>query len=143
MAPCNGDCSAFQAADGQWFKIDQAGYTNGQWASDKLIAGTSGFIMPSGSFIDFPPSQCRRQQMDLSYPRWDPLWSIRKSISSRVLPRSTEVTFLPCCRWFATRSLHFILSEHPSTIQAACMHSFQILAHVAATQKIFFVVRST
>jgi hypothetical protein len=38
MASCNGDCSGFTASDGKWFKIDQAGYTNGQWASDKLIA---------------------------------------------------------------------------------------------------------
>jgi len=38
MASCNGDCSSFTASDGKWFKIDQGGYTNGQWASDKLIA---------------------------------------------------------------------------------------------------------
>lgn len=38
MASCNGDCSSFTASDGKWFKIDQAGYTNGQWAATKLIA---------------------------------------------------------------------------------------------------------
>jgi len=38
MASCNGDCSSFTASDGKWFKIDQGGYSNGQWASDKLIA---------------------------------------------------------------------------------------------------------
>lgn len=38
MASCNGDCSSFTASTGKWFKIDQGGYTNGQWASDKLIA---------------------------------------------------------------------------------------------------------
>lgn len=41
MASCNGDCSNFNAADGKWFKIDQGGYNNGQWASDKLIAEKS------------------------------------------------------------------------------------------------------
>ena len=41
MASCNGDCSSFTASNGKWFKIDQGGYTNGQWASDKLIASTS------------------------------------------------------------------------------------------------------
>lgn len=43
MASCNGDCSTFEASNGQWFKIDQGGYTNGQWASAKLIASTSDF----------------------------------------------------------------------------------------------------
>ncbi|KAF9653186.1 glycoside hydrolase, partial [Thelephora ganbajun] len=38
MASCNGDCSNFKATDGKWFKIDEGGYTNGQWASEKLIA---------------------------------------------------------------------------------------------------------
>jgi hypothetical protein len=38
MASCNGDCSTFNSPDGKWFKIDEGGYTNGQWASQKLIA---------------------------------------------------------------------------------------------------------
>ena len=41
MASCHDKCSSFAATDGEWFKIDQAGYINSQWASDKLIAGTS------------------------------------------------------------------------------------------------------
>lgn len=43
MASCNGNCSSFTATDGKWFKIDQGGYTGGQWASDKLIASTLNF----------------------------------------------------------------------------------------------------
>jgi len=38
MASCNGDCSSFTASNGKWFKIDQGGYTNGEWAASKLIA---------------------------------------------------------------------------------------------------------
>jgi hypothetical protein len=54
MTSCNGDCADFKAADGKWFKIDQGGYTNGQWASDKLIAGASDCSRHSESYIDFP-----------------------------------------------------------------------------------------
>ena len=52
MASCNGDCSNFKAADGKWFKIDAAGYTNGKWASQKLIAGTSECYRHSELLID-------------------------------------------------------------------------------------------
>jgi len=38
MASCNGDCSSFTASSGKWFKIDEGGYTNAQWASQRLIA---------------------------------------------------------------------------------------------------------
>ena len=41
MASCNGDCSNFKATDGKWFKIDEGGYADGKWASQKLIAGAS------------------------------------------------------------------------------------------------------
>lgn len=52
MASCNGDCTKFTATDGKWFKIDEGGYTNGQWASQKLIAGASECSMHSGLYID-------------------------------------------------------------------------------------------
>lgn len=37
MADCNGDCKSFQASDAKWFKIEQQGWDNGKWATDKLI----------------------------------------------------------------------------------------------------------
>jgi len=54
MASCNGDCSGFKATDGKWFKIDEGGYTNGQWASDKLIASALDCSRRSKSYTDFP-----------------------------------------------------------------------------------------
>ncbi|KAF9501911.1 hypothetical protein BDN71DRAFT_499033 [Pleurotus eryngii] len=41
MASCNGDCTNFDTSGARWFKIDAAGYDNGQWASAKLIADGS------------------------------------------------------------------------------------------------------
>ncbi|EIW63682.1 uncharacterized protein TRAVEDRAFT_34449 [Trametes versicolor FP-101664 SS1] len=38
MTDCKGDCSTFDASNAKWFKIDAAGYTNGQWAATQLIA---------------------------------------------------------------------------------------------------------
>ncbi|KAJ8454291.1 hypothetical protein ONZ45_g8731 [Pleurotus djamor] len=38
MASCNSDCSQFDVSGARWFKIDAAGYDNGQWASAKLMA---------------------------------------------------------------------------------------------------------
>lgn len=37
MASCNGDCKQFDTSDAQWFKVDEAGYDNGVWASTTLI----------------------------------------------------------------------------------------------------------
>lgn len=54
MASCDGDCSSFTASDGTWFKIDQGGYTNGQWASDELIASTSDCFRHSEQHINIP-----------------------------------------------------------------------------------------
>ena len=124
MASCNGDCSTFQASDGKWFKIDEGGYTNGQWASSKLIASTSD-PRHSESFIDLLSLRYRWQPMDLQYPRWGCLWSIRKSIPLDLCFDLTEVTFLPYRSWYAMRSLHFTPS-YPNTTQAACMCSFWI-----------------
>ncbi|KDQ53476.1 glycoside hydrolase family 61 protein [Jaapia argillacea MUCL 33604] len=38
MTSCNSNCSSFDVSGAKWFKIDAAGYDNGQWASAKLIA---------------------------------------------------------------------------------------------------------
>ena len=37
MTSCDGDCKSFDASKASWFKIDAAGYSNGKWASTKLI----------------------------------------------------------------------------------------------------------
>lgn len=38
MTSCNGDCTVFRPEGARWFKIDEAGYDNGQWAAAILIA---------------------------------------------------------------------------------------------------------
>jgi len=51
MANCGASCSSFDPSSGDvWFKIDEAGLTNGQWATSKLIAqGDSWTVsIPSG-----------------------------------------------------------------------------------------------
>ncbi|KAI0645728.1 glycosyl hydrolase family 61-domain-containing protein [Trametes meyenii] len=37
MASCNGNCENFATSNAKWFKIDQAGYSDGKWAATKLI----------------------------------------------------------------------------------------------------------
>ncbi|KAL0956357.1 hypothetical protein HGRIS_002507 [Hohenbuehelia grisea] len=50
MTSCNGDCTTFDVTGARWFKIDAAGYDNGQWASAKLIADGSSWTstIPAG-----------------------------------------------------------------------------------------------
>ena len=39
MASCGSTpCDQFDPTGAKWFKIDAAGYTNGQWAATQLIA---------------------------------------------------------------------------------------------------------
>ena len=94
MASCDGDCSGFMASDGKWFKIDQAGYTNGQWASEKLIAGRSDSSDTLGP-IDSLVLRCRWQQMDFYHSSWAGFWAIRQSIPSYSSLNLTQLTFLP------------------------------------------------
>jgi hypothetical protein len=40
MTACaNNDCTSFNPGGAQWFKLDAAGYENGKWAAENLIAG--------------------------------------------------------------------------------------------------------
>jgi hypothetical protein len=37
MANCGGSCDGVPAGDLDWFKINEEGYSNGQWPNDKLL----------------------------------------------------------------------------------------------------------
>jgi hypothetical protein len=52
MASCGGDCTTYNTnnSNPQWFKIDAAGYDNGQWAAAKLISNGASWTstIPAG-----------------------------------------------------------------------------------------------
>ncbi|KAF8335912.1 glycosyl hydrolase family 61-domain-containing protein [Cantharellus anzutake] len=59
LASCHGDCTTFNATDGEWFKIDQSGLDNatGNWATDTFIANNFTYTfklpshIPSGQYL--------------------------------------------------------------------------------------------
>ncbi|KAL7273290.1 hypothetical protein RUND412_003864 [Rhizina undulata] len=51
MANCGGDCTSVDATTLSYFKINEAGYSNGTWASDTLIANNNSWSVTIPSDI--------------------------------------------------------------------------------------------